>query len=63
MTTENSGICVFFLIKRGDSVVLVTLTDIPFSIIVNIEWEISKLAVSVNFFSGVTVRVVFHSDG
>ena len=34
-----------------------------FSIIVDIEWEISKLAVSVNFSNGVTVPVVFHFDG
>ena len=33
------------------------------SIIVDIEWEISKLAVSVNFSNGVTLPVVFHFDG
>ena len=33
------------------------------SIIVDIEWEISRLAVSVNFSNGVTVPVVFHFDG
>ena len=49
--------------KYGDSVVLVTLTAILLSIIVDIEWEISRLAVSVNFSSGVTVPVVFHFDG
>ena len=42
---------------------LVTLTAILLSIIVDIEWEISKLAVSVNFSSGVTVPVVFHLEG
>ena len=33
------------------------------SIIVDIEWEISRLAVSVNFSKGVTVTVVFLFDG
>ena len=63
VTTENSAICVCFLIRYGDSVVLVTLTAIVLSIIVDIEWEISKLAVSVNFSNGVTVPVVLHFDG
>ena len=54
--------CVF-LIRYGDSVVLVTLTAILLSIIVDIEWEISGLAVSVNFSNGVTVPVVFHFEG
>ena len=65
VTTENSAICVCFLIRYGDSVVLVTLTAVLLSIIVDIEWEISKLAVSVNFSNGVTVTVpvVFHFDG
>ena len=63
VTTENSAICVCFLIRFGDSVVLVTLTVIRLSIIVDIEWEISRLAVSVNFSNGVTVPVVFHFDG
>ena len=49
--------------RYGDSVVLVTLTAILLLIIVNIEWEISRLAVSVNFSNGVTVPVVFHLDG
>ena len=49
--------------RYGDSVVLVTLTAIRLSIMVDIEWEISKFAVSVNFSSGVTVLVVFHFDG
>ena len=49
--------------RYGDSVVLVTLTAILLSIIVEIEWEISRLAVSVNFSNGVTVPVVFHFDG
>ena len=63
VTTENSAICVFFLIKYGDCVVLVTLTAFFLSIIVEIEWEISKIDVSVNFSSGVTVPVVLHFDG
>ena len=63
VTTENSAICVCFLIKYGASVVLVTLTAIRLAIIVDIEWEISRLAVSVNFSNGVTVPVVFHFDG
>ena len=63
MTTDNSAICVCFLIRYGDSIVLVTLTAILLSIFVDIEWEISKPAVSVNFSNGVTVPVVFHFDG
>ena len=63
VTAENSAICVYLLIRYGDSVVLVTLTSILLSNIVDIEWEISKLAVSVNFSNGVTVPVVFHFDG
>ena len=63
VTTENSAIFVCFLIRYGDSVVLVTLTAILLSIIVDIEWENSKLAVSVNFCNGVTVPVVFHFNG
>ena len=42
---------------------MVTLTAIFLSIIVDFEREISKIAVWVNFFNGVTVPVVFHSDG
>ena len=41
---------------------LVTLTAIFLSIIVDIEWEIMRFAVSVSFSIGVTVSVVFHSD-
>ena len=63
LTTENSAICVCFLIRYGDSVVLVTLTAMLLSIIVDIEWEISRLAVFVNFSNGVTVPVVSHFDG
>ena len=63
VTTENSAICVCFLMRYGDSVVLVTLTALLMSIIVDIEWEISKIAVSVNFPNDVTVPVVFHFDG
>ena len=60
---ENSAICVCFLIRYCDSVVLVTLTAILLSIIVNIEWEISRLDISVNFSNWVTIPVVFHFDG
>ena len=63
VTTENSAICVCFLIGYGYSVVLVTLSAILLSNIVDIEWKLSKLAVSVNFSSGVTVTVVFGFDG
>ena len=62
VTTENSAICLYFLIRYGDSVVLVTLTAYLLSIIIDIEWENIKLAVSVNFSKGVTVPVVFHFD-
>ena len=61
--TENSAICVCFLIRYGDYVILVTLTASLLSIFVDIEWEISKLAASVNFSNGVTVPVVFLFDG
>ena len=63
VTTEKSAISVCFLRRCGNSVVLVTLTSILLSIIVDIEWEISRLAISVNFSSGVTVPVVLHFDG
>ena len=63
LTTENSVIIVFFLTRYGEPVVVVTLTAILLSNIVDIEWEISKLAVSVTFSNGVTVPVVFHFDG
>ena len=63
VTTENSAICVCFLMRYGDSVVLVTLTAIRLSIMVDFEWEISKFVVSVNFSNGVTVPVVFRFDG
>ena len=42
--------------------VLVPLTAIFLSIIVDIEWDIMRLAVSVKFSTGVTVPVVFHSE-
>ena len=63
VTTENSAISVCFLMRYGDSVVLVTLTAILLSFIVDTEWEINNFAVSVNFSNGVTVPVVFHFDG
>ena len=40
----------------------VTLTAIFLSIFVDIEWDIMRLAVSVNLSTEVTVPVVFHSD-
>ena len=49
--------------RCGDSVVLITLIAFLLSIIVDNEWEISKLAVSVNFSNVVTVPVMFHFDG
>ena len=63
MTTEISVTCVFFLIEYGDSVVLVTLTATFLSSIVDVEWEISRLAASIIFCNGVTLTVVFHSEG
>ena len=63
VTTENSAICVFFLIKYGDSVVLVMLTAVFLSIVFQIERDIIRLATSVNFPTGVTVPVVCYSDG
>ena len=63
VTTENSAICVCFLKRYSDSVVLLTLTAILLSFIVDIEEEIGKLAVSLKFSKGVTVPVVFHFDG
>ena len=63
VTTENSSICVCFLIRYGDSVVLVTRTAFLLSIFVDIEWEISRFAVFVNFSNGFTVPGVFHFDG
>ena len=42
---------------------MVTLTATFLSIIVDIEWDISRIAASVIFSSGVTLHVVFHSDG
>ena len=41
---------------------MVTLTAILLSINVDIVWQISKFAVSVNFSNGVTVPVVFHFE-
>ena len=63
VTTEDSAICVLFLIKHGDFIVLVTLTAFVSSINVDIQRKISKVAVSVKFSSEVTVPVEFHSDG
>ena len=53
----------FFLFKYGDFVVLVILSAVFLSIIAEIEWDISRLAASVNFRSGVTVPAVCHYDG
>ena len=63
VTTEKSEIYVCFLIRYGNSVVMVSLTAIRLSIIVVNEWEISKFAISVNFPNGVTVPVVLQFDG
>ena len=63
VTTQNSAICVFFLIKYGDSVVLVILTAVFLSIIVEIEWDFCRLVSSVDFPTAVTVPVVCHYDG
>ena len=62
VTTENPPMCEFFLIRCGASVVWVTLTAIFLSFFVDIEWEISNFAISVNFSIGVTVPVVFLFD-
>ena len=45
----NSAICALFLIRYEDFMVLVTLTAILLSDFVNIQWEISRLAISANF--------------
>ena len=63
VTTEKSAICVFFLIRHGDSVVLVTLTATLVSINVELEWKVSRLAVTVDFSNSVIVPVVFDSGG
>ena len=62
VTTEISAICVFF-IKYDDSVVLVIRIAVLLSIIVEVEWDDSRLAASVSFPTGVTVPVVCHSYG
>ena len=51
---QNSVICVFVLIEYGDFVVLVILTATFLSVVVDIEWENSRLADSVNYSNGVT---------
>ena len=53
----------YFFIKDGNFVVLVILTAVCLSIIVDIEWDISRFAAPVNFPTVVTVPVVYHSDG
>ena len=64
MTSEISAVCVFCLFEHGDFVVMVIVTASYFLVKnVDLEWEISRLAVSVNFSSGVTVPAVFHSEG
>ena len=63
VTTENSSTCVFFVIEFGDSVVLGILTAVFLSIIAEIEWDISRLAATINFPTGVTVPAVCHSNG
>ena len=63
VTTENSAIWVFLLNIYGDSVLLVILTAVFLSIIVEIEWDNSRFAASVSFPTGIIVLVVCHSDG
>ena len=63
MTTENSATCALFLIRYGDSGVLAILTATLLSNMVDIEWKISRVAVSMNFSNRVTVHVVFLSEG
>ena len=63
MTTEKSAFCVFFLIKYGDTFVLVILTAVLLSMIVEIEGDFGRVAAFVNYPTGVTVTVVCHSDG
>ena len=63
VTTDSSAICVFFLTEYGDFVLLVTLTVIFLSVIIDIENDISRIAVSVTFPTGIIVPVVFRSDG
>ena len=55
LTTENSAICVFLLIKYGDSIVLVLLTAVFLSFLIGIEWDFSRHAASVNIPTVVTV--------
>ena len=52
-----------FFNRDGNFVVLVILTAVCLSIIVDIEWVVTRLAASVNFPTVVTVPVVYHSDG
>ena len=62
-TAEDSETCVFLSVENGDSVVLVILTAVFLSHTVEFQLDISRLAASVNFSTGVTVPVVCHSDG
>ena len=48
--TENATIYIFFLSEYGDSVVLVTLTAIFLSIIVDIELGITKIFPTVSHY-------------
>ena len=57
VTTETSGICVFFLIVYDVSVVLVSLTATFLSINVHMDREIRKFDASVNVSKGATVRL------
>ena len=61
MTTENSKICLFFFIKNGEFVPLAILTAVFYSIIVEIDWGISRLAASVNFPAGVSLYLLYAS--
>ena len=62
MTTENSADCVSFLIKYGDFVEFLILIALSLPIIVEIEWDFSRLVGSVNYPTGFTVPAVCHSD-
>ena len=57
---EFNNWCIFF-IDYGICVVLVILTAVFWSNIVDIEWAFSALTASINFPYGVTVRVVLQS--
>ena len=63
VTLAISPIYLLSFIRHGDSVVLVNLTAAFLKFFGNIDCEMGKLAVSVNFSNGVTVPVFYHSEG